>query len=564
MISTDLFSDSVPDHRCRPDIGHAPAVTDRATRTMRSALWAAYGDALGWISELTDEKGLARRTGGAPLTQPIEWTRRIGGRSGVKVRLPRGCYSDDTQLRLATSRATGENGFDVEAFAKVELSAWRAYALGGGQGTTNAATHLCRRRTVWWNNSFKGWTNSGGNGAAMRVQPHVWAASDLTEPESYLVDVVRNAVCTHSHPHGLIGAVFHAQCVAQAMATGATPTPEHAREALNVAKRVPEMIEADADLVLWRVGFETESGDFREAWRRVLDEARGAISRAASAVRDANGNAYEAILTDLNLRDRTLQGSGLLTAVAALGLAWTEPDPTTAMSLAANAVGSDTDTIATMAGAIVGASADADPPVEVLDHDLIGADARRLATLASGESQPHHPYPDLLHWTSPKAAADMLVRRNGGLAVMGLGAVVERPDQPLMRSGSFVWRWVTLPSGQTLLIKGRETPNVCDADDESRRTAPAGGPQTTQEADRLLGSPSNAGRVEDVLEFLRPRINDDREVGRVLRRVVRTGSVGEVAAVNAQLIDLLRQHEHRGAHPADAKGRRPDEADHSA
>ena len=43
------------------------------TRVTRSALWAAYGDALGWISELTDAAGLTRRTGGASLDKPLAW-----------------------------------------------------------------------------------------------------------------------------------------------------------------------------------------------------------------------------------------------------------------------------------------------------------------------------------------------------------------------------------------------------------------------------------------------------------------------------------------------------------
>ena len=42
-------------------------------RVERSALWAAYGDALGWISELTDKSGLLRRTSGDPLVRPIAW-----------------------------------------------------------------------------------------------------------------------------------------------------------------------------------------------------------------------------------------------------------------------------------------------------------------------------------------------------------------------------------------------------------------------------------------------------------------------------------------------------------
>ena len=104
----------------------------------------AYGDALGWISELTDEAGLMRRTRGEPLAEPVTWKRRIGGRTGVTTSLPKGCYSDDSQLRLATSRAIRADGFDVEAFAKVELPIWLSYALGGGRSTTAAAEHLAK------------------------------------------------------------------------------------------------------------------------------------------------------------------------------------------------------------------------------------------------------------------------------------------------------------------------------------------------------------------------------------------------------------------------------------
>ena len=65
-----------------------PDSISRRDRVRRSALWSAYGDALGWISELVDERGLKRRTLGEPLRYPIAWKRRIGGRAGVTVDLP--------------------------------------------------------------------------------------------------------------------------------------------------------------------------------------------------------------------------------------------------------------------------------------------------------------------------------------------------------------------------------------------------------------------------------------------------------------------------------------------
>ncbi len=214
-------------------------LSERRTRIQKSSLWAAYGDALGWISELTDSTGLSRRTRGRPLNEPMAWKRRIGGRSGVTATLPRGCYSDDTQLRLATSRAIRSDGFDVEAFAKVELPVWLSYGLGGGRSTSAAAAQLSRSSSTWWRNRFKGWTRSGGNGAAMRIQPHVWASRAPERPDSYLLDVVRNAVSTHSHPTGLMGAVLHAQCVAHAMVFGKAPSPDDLREVMAVTEKLP-------------------------------------------------------------------------------------------------------------------------------------------------------------------------------------------------------------------------------------------------------------------------------------------------------------------------------------
>src|SRR5258707_2904687 len=74
----------------------------RKAAVVSSALWAAAGDALGWITELGREQTVAYRTGtgNSRVKEPVEWRRRIGGRVGPTVPLPAGTYSDDTQLRV--------------------------------------------------------------------------------------------------------------------------------------------------------------------------------------------------------------------------------------------------------------------------------------------------------------------------------------------------------------------------------------------------------------------------------------------------------------------------------
>lgn len=152
---------------------------ERKERTRNSMLWAAYADALGFISELVNEKGLERRTKGAALDQLISWKKRVGGRQGALVELPAGCWSDDTQLRLSVSRTIGNHGFDVECFARIELPVWTSYALGAGRASIKAARNMGQGKQPWHANTFPGWFNAGGNGAAMRIQPHVWSSPGL-------------------------------------------------------------------------------------------------------------------------------------------------------------------------------------------------------------------------------------------------------------------------------------------------------------------------------------------------------------------------------------------------
>ena len=549
-------------------------LTDHGAKIRRSALWAAYGDALGWISELTDATGLRRRTGGAPLCRPIEWTRRIGGRSGITTVLPQGCYSDDSQLRLATSRAIRPDGFDVEAFAKVELPIWLSYALGGGKSTSAAAEHLANPKVPWFSNTFKGWTKSGGNGAAMRIQPHIWAARAPDNVESFLPDVVRNTICTHSHPTGLLGAILHALALAHTTATGCYPSPNDFLEAIKSAETLPEVIQGDSEVgSYWRAAFERESGAFNDAWARAIAESREAIQTADMSMKSnaAGADRYAGIVDNLGLRDPSRRGSGILSAVAAVGLIWCEERPDEALRIAANAIGTDTDTIATMAGAILGVVADAEPPVEVLDADLFRSEADRMAEIARGGQTKSHRYPDLLHWSAPRTRADTLARlKDGCLYVRGLGRADSESEPISSPKEGFKWQWIRLEMGQTLLIKRRkelvcvheesgafpkgeprtlmsstaDTPGELRLDAQEPDSADSSDTTTLELAPKKSPEHSKPPRnLQPVLDYMEKNRNNPENIMAALRKVVNTGTRGEIAAVTAAFIDLLRQPE---------------------
>ena len=573
MTDPGLFPDT--DTPSVSDVPHqardaTTELADHGTKIRRSALWAAYGDALGWISELTDPAGLRRRTGDAPLCRPIEWKRRIGGRAGITTLLPQGCYSDDSQLRLATGRAISPNGFDVEAFAKVELPIWLSYGLGGGKSTSTAAENLTKSKATWFANTFKGWVNSGGNGAAMRIQPHVWAACMPDNVESFLPDVIRNTICTHSHPIGILGAILHALTLAHTIVTGRYPSSDDLLAAIDVAADLPDIMQRDTEVgTYWRVAFERESGAFSEAWGQAIDECKEAIRVADGNTSNGSGaDRYAGIVDRLRLRDKARRGSGMLTAVAAVGLIWCETRPEEALRIAANAIGTDTDTIATMAGAILGATAGTEPPVEVLDVDLFRSEADRLADIARGGRPEGHQYPDLLRWSAPRARVDTLIcSKDGNLYVRGLGWA-EALSEPMLSSGlqNFMWQWVKLEAGQTLLIKRRkelridvEEAGTLSALHSSGRALKNGGDSnksnpSAQQMDDSRAPSATASRIlsektpepldlQRALDYIAEHKDDDRRIGYALRRVVNQGTPGQIAAFTSTLIDYIRQYE---------------------
>ncbi len=430
LLSNDSSEQSARTHAlasvstASPDASAYDVGNNRAARTRGSMMWAAYGDALGFISELVDRKGLDQRTQGAPLDHLMNWKRRIGGKWGVDVLLPAGCWSDDTQLRMAVVRSISRHGFDVETFARIELPVWLSYALGGGRASKAAAKNLGKPRTLWYANTFPGWTNAGGNGAAMRIQPHVWASQDLRD--DYMLGVITDSVCTHGHPRAIVGACFHAATLAHCLSTGTVPDSD---ACVDIAARVGDtlrLIEEHSILgSTWTGLWEQASGErFSNVWRQTVDELFAAIRAATDCMEAADGidTAYAGVVDRLGLRADEQQGSGILTTVAAVALASAAPKAHDGVVAAANAIGTDTDTIATMAGALLGAcDGTADLPEDPLDSAYLQREAERLIAVSRGEQANNHTYPDLLTWSAPQTHADALVSDNGNLAVEGLG-----------------------------------------------------------------------------------------------------------------------------------------------
>lgn len=439
---------------------------DRFNQILSSSLWAAYGDALGFPTELASEYTLKKRIGQSAIETTQPWKRLVGGKFGANAELPAGAYSDDTQLRLATSRAlTSKGGFDVESFAKVELPTWLNYALGAGRGSKAAASELSNKNTNWYTNFFKNksvdYVSCGGNGAAMRIQPHVWSAVDLTDINTILSDVIRNSICTHGHLRGIAGAVVHAMCLIYVMRYNKIPPPEEWLDFTQAIEKIPSIIDDDYDLsVFWKPVWEEKSNlTLSSAAEEVAEEWADLVGISLECYSESEVGTYKEILKALGGMNPSERGSGLKSALFSLaGASLLEKNGIeNALILMANQLGSDTDTIATMAGALLGANLNNYQTFnkDLQDKNYLMSEAERCYRISLGELVAGFKYPDLLYWEGPKSAIDAVKKSPDGLQLLGLGVLKEKSEVFQSNQKGAVWRWFNLPFGQSVLCKVR-------------------------------------------------------------------------------------------------------------
>ena len=116
-------------------------------------------------------------------------------------------------------------------------------------------------------------------------------------------------------------------------------------------------------------------------------------------------------------------------------------------------------TIATMAGAMLGAVVAEDPPSGLADHDYLVRDASRLAAIAGlGQATRSFPYPDLLKWSPPRNQVDCVGLLDDEVAVAGLGTATQVGEfVPQGGKGESGWQWLQTWFGQTMFVKRRVT-----------------------------------------------------------------------------------------------------------
>ncbi len=443
----------------------------RENQIVNSALWAAYGDALGFITELASEKTLISRSGLEYITKLVSWKRKIGGMFGATIILPAGSYSDDTQLRLATSRSIKSNGhFAIQTFAKIELPVWQNYALGAGRSSKYAANCLSKPSVAWFSNFYESdkttYINGGGNGAVMRIQPHIWCAQDLNASDEYLLDVIKNSITTHGHPRAIAGAVFHAQALAYILQSNRVPSVQHFNEFNLKTLDIPRLISLDSNLeTIWRPQFEEKASQsldsvYKETYGEINDYIKQVDLWSNSSRMD-----YKSLAKILNLHHEKTRGSGTLTAIAASAslLLMNIQSAHSIFKDVVNELWTDTDSIASMLGAMAGILIEERPPETLQDEAYLIEDAKRLYAISQNTCNSDFEYPSSMTWKSPVSLVDYITESEGDLVMIPFGKIDPFSEEYRTRNNKVLtsyYQWVTSCFGPSFLIKRRELSDI--------------------------------------------------------------------------------------------------------
>ncbi|MET9607793.1 ADP-ribosylglycohydrolase family protein [Streptomyces sp. NPDC006512] len=369
--------------------GQKPA--DLLDRTRGVLFGAAVGDALGWPQEQRSGivGGQASRTA-APALAFRPWLRWAGSQyTRYRDPVAAGEYSDDTQLLLATARACLRGDGWRSWLTEVELPAWPLYQRGGGRAVLSACRSWQAGTRPWEGQRTKvgAYFNAGANGVAMRIAPHAVHTLTDSSPERLVSRVVADGVLTHGHPRALLGAAVYALAVRH------TLRQQNAGEYGDVVLAVTDMPQW-RDPVLargalpegWSTAFtDATGGSFDTAWAETAREMDELLATARSSLERAALADDVQTLAALGCFDKQRNGAGTVSAAAACYLAArSSVRPTMGLLRAAFLDRADTDTLASMTAALLGALHGTDWIAPLMREVQDGACLSRTAAALTG------------------------------------------------------------------------------------------------------------------------------------------------------------------------------------
>lgn len=339
------------------------AATKTSEKTLGAFLGAAVGDALGWPNEMPARRVRGGNGGTGTLTTGFEsWRRKSGGRFMPHEEVIRaGEFSDDTQLLLCSARSLLHGAEWLNHLVFKEFPAWRLYQRGGGGATMRAVDMWLEGRSPWSlpgdDSKLRAYYDAGGNGVAMRILPHVVVGSRDQSFQATGQAILLNGVCTHGHPRALVGALVYGFCLWRALLMSGTLAYGQLIELALNYRTDWSMFPERAGVLSgwWDQAQRLHQGSFDQLWSKTVSEMVALLERTLTGIKAGAISIDSEILSDLGCFDRSVNGSGTICAAAALYIASKyAPDPQNGIAEAANSKGADTDTLASMAGGLLG------------------------------------------------------------------------------------------------------------------------------------------------------------------------------------------------------------------
>ena len=352
-------------------------------------LGAAFGDALGWPNERIAKSNASKQTQGR-LHDFKRWTRRSGGRFFPHEEIIEGGeYSDDTQLILCLSRSLQKGEAWWEHFTQVELPFWSVYERGGGGATKRAVESWIDGVAPWSPNrkpqDVKRYYDAGGNGVAMRVLPHVLRLGEKEFPK-IAANIFLDGIATHGHPRALLGALAYGFALWAAFRKDSKLAYGELVEELIKNVELWSALPATPSIPTeWRSQAEKILQDYMKLWESAKAEVMEYLEVCQAELSKGALSLDDDVLKKLQCFNSKISGAGTVAAIASVYLASRHAaDPINGVVKAAFAIGSDTDTIASMTGGLLGCINGSDwlSPVKqgIQDAAYIEKNAFRLAS----------------------------------------------------------------------------------------------------------------------------------------------------------------------------------------
>lgn len=333
-------------------MSNIPSIREKCTGAL---IASAIGDALGWPYEFRSRNSAT--TSENPGDFFSDWARNSGGRYwNHKETILAGEYSDDTQMILAVSRSIISGSDWKDRLAFIELPYWLEYERGGGSALKKAAKSYKANKKPWDGENAREYFEAGGNGAAMRILPHVIAHYDSSNDMELLMnDVFLNSIISHGHPRAILGATCYAFALDAILRKKTT---------LLYGELIQWVIDGTSVWGAYRGGVAPNSwnkakdnllGDsYISEWYKYVDDMVDKLHYIDKSLKKGLLVNDRVVLTELKCFEKE-NGAGDIAILAALYLASKYANnPILGIKTAAYTVGTDTDTIASITGGLLG------------------------------------------------------------------------------------------------------------------------------------------------------------------------------------------------------------------